>query len=237
MGEKGTVYVLKNELFKGLLKIGHTTRSAEERAGDFNSGLPQPWEVVCAVDLEKYKELEKVLHNLFDTRRYSKKREFFYFSSEYEKDIKELFGILKGEDVTDKIASDISDADTEYMAKKEGIYELLVDGGEYTLKVKDGVLKATYSKKDNKFTFDRDLKVTEPSFKDSHGSAIKSAKNLYNYFCKDKVIENGTFKLKGRSVYLKQMSRHTIVALNKSANWLNQWKDKNENPIKPVKKS
>jgi hypothetical protein len=232
MGEKGTVYVLKNELFKGLLKIGYTTRSAEKRAGDFNSGLPQPWEVVCAVDLEEYEKLEKVLHNLFDTRRHSDDREFFYFSSDYEKDIKDLFGILQGKDATGEVASEISDADTECKAKNEGIYESLVDGEVYTLKVKDGVLTAKYNKKDNKFTFDRDLKVTEPSFKDSHGSALKSAKNLYNYFCEDKVIENGTFKLKDKRVPLKQMSRYTIVALNKSANWLNLWKDKNENPIK-----
>jgi hypothetical protein len=66
---------MENPLFPGLLKIGQTSNTPEERAKNFDTGLPKPWTVVCAVQLQEYKELERTLHNLFAFRQLKKERE------------------------------------------------------------------------------------------------------------------------------------------------------------------
>ena len=240
--EIGSVYVLKNKMFPGLLKIGRTTQTVEVRNSNFDTGLPESWEVVCAVKLEEYKKLETALKHLFVHRRYRDDREFFFFPCEYEEDIKLLFELLSNSqeynasNATDEVTVEIVDAENEINSRNEGIYKLLVDGAEYSLYNNDDVfLKAKFNKSDFSFIFDRDLEVKEPNFTDNYGAALKSAKSLYSQFCVNGDIdENGIFKLKDKRIPLKQMNRYTVVALNKSANWYEQWKDKDNKTLKKI---
>ena len=75
----GVVYVLSNASMPGLLKIGFTTRSVDERIAEISgaTGVPEPfvceayWLSVCP-DLD-----EKKLHHLFASERVRGGREFF----------------------------------------------------------------------------------------------------------------------------------------------------------------
>lgn len=73
---RGFVYVLANEAIPGLLKIGYTTRTVEERIQELTTtGVPGRFvaEFYCEVDDAPY--LEKVVHAKLFRRRYDK--EFF----------------------------------------------------------------------------------------------------------------------------------------------------------------
>lgn len=75
---KGYVYILKNQSMPGLLKIGRTARSVEQRAHElWQTGVPTPFEVVDEVFSPDCHELERELHDEFDEFRVSKSREFF----------------------------------------------------------------------------------------------------------------------------------------------------------------
>jgi hypothetical protein len=221
----GYVYVMENETFPGLLKIGRTSNTPIERAKNFDTGLPKPWTVVCAVQLHEYKLLEKTLHNLFTFRRLKKDREFFYFSYEDEaekRDIVQLFRFFtlaateyKIEDAKEEIAEEV-----EYYENKPA------DNSVFVLKKTGEILiQATLDAESNEFIFDRDVpNIAEPNFHDSNGSSIRSAKSLYAAFVADgEIDENGTFLLKGKRVSPLRMNRYTVVLLNASANWKTRW--------------
>lgn len=75
---KGYVYILKNEAMPGLLKIGRSKRSVEDRAKElYTSGVPHPFEVVHSVFSPDCEELEEMLHVHFIGDRVRKDREFF----------------------------------------------------------------------------------------------------------------------------------------------------------------
>ena len=75
------VYVLKNEGMRGLLKIGHTTASVQDRMRAlYGVGVPFPFECVKAVALRdgfKAKDVEFALHQAFSRHRVNPRREFF----------------------------------------------------------------------------------------------------------------------------------------------------------------
>ena len=75
----GYVYVLKNKAMPGLIKIGQTTRTPEERARELSSetGVPSPFEVVYELECEQYEELEKKVHGKLNRYRPASNREFF----------------------------------------------------------------------------------------------------------------------------------------------------------------
>lgn len=75
---KGYVYILKNPSMPGLLKIGKTTRSVQQRANElWQTGVPTPFEVVAEVLSPDCHELEKAVHSLLAGTRVSEMREFF----------------------------------------------------------------------------------------------------------------------------------------------------------------
>lgn len=80
---RGYVYILSNPSMKGLVKIGFTERSPEERLAELQ-GTGVPTDFVL-----EYKFLsadpagdEKKIHTLLDDYRINKKREFFEVSLE-----------------------------------------------------------------------------------------------------------------------------------------------------------
>jgi hypothetical protein len=75
---KGSVYIVTNEAMPGLVKIGKTTRSVEQRAAELtHTGIPFPFEVACSVYSPNCSELEKSIHDLLSECRVNLQREFF----------------------------------------------------------------------------------------------------------------------------------------------------------------
>lgn len=81
--ELGFVYVMQNEAMPGLVKIGMTTRLAENRAQElFTTGMPKPFEVVFRALTSNPAALEEEVHKQLKDRRVKTNREFFSVSSE-----------------------------------------------------------------------------------------------------------------------------------------------------------
>ncbi len=78
----GYVYILVNKSMPGLVKIGQTTKSPEERAKELSSttGVPTPFEVAYALHSLQYESLEKRMHTTLAERRTNNNREFFEVS-------------------------------------------------------------------------------------------------------------------------------------------------------------
>lgn len=83
----GYVYVLVNSSIKDMVKIGKTTRTAEERAKELSSttGVPTPYVVAYECFFNDCSKAEKYIHNFLekDNHRTSKQREFFNISSSH----------------------------------------------------------------------------------------------------------------------------------------------------------
>ncbi len=82
--KKGIVYVLTNDFMPGIIKIGQTKKTVEERIKelDRNSALPQPFRFHFAIESDRYLDIEKLAHNAFDDHRVRKNREFFKIDPE-----------------------------------------------------------------------------------------------------------------------------------------------------------
>ncbi|WP_419890554.1 GIY-YIG nuclease family protein [Paenibacillus xylanexedens] len=77
----GYVYILVNESFKGLVKIGKTSISSNERARQLSSstGVPTPFKVAYEVFSNDCDNLEKAIHIELNDFRVNTNREFFQF--------------------------------------------------------------------------------------------------------------------------------------------------------------
>ena len=77
------VYVLTNEAMPGLVKIGCTQGDLAGRVrGLFQTGVPLPFEVFYACEVNDCKFVEKQMHDAFGDHRISKSREFFRLAPE-----------------------------------------------------------------------------------------------------------------------------------------------------------
>lgn len=80
MSEKcEVVYVLRNEAFPELIKIGKTRRQDIQKRMDelYSTGVPFPFECLWAGEVDDCSEIEYILHNAFLDVRINPKREFF----------------------------------------------------------------------------------------------------------------------------------------------------------------
>ncbi|WP_165311032.1 GIY-YIG nuclease family protein [Vibrio ziniensis] len=75
----GFIYIFTNESMPGLVKVGLTTRSPEERARELDStGVPMPFRVAASWPVESdLKIMENKCHQLLKEFRLSNNREFF----------------------------------------------------------------------------------------------------------------------------------------------------------------
>jgi hypothetical protein len=75
----GTVYILINPAFKDLLKIGKTTRTAEERATEISNGTGIPSKFVVAYEdfVADCDLAERRIFEILSQHRYESNREFF----------------------------------------------------------------------------------------------------------------------------------------------------------------
>ena len=80
---KGYVNILKNPSMPGIVKIGKTTRSVEQRCNElWQTGVPTPFEVVDQVLSPDCDQLELWMHEQFHASRVNSSREFFSISEE-----------------------------------------------------------------------------------------------------------------------------------------------------------
>ena len=95
--QTGYVYCMSNPSMPGILKVGMTTRTPEDRAKElFKTGLPTPFKVEFAKLVSEPKKKETTLHLLLEqyTERVNAKREFFRVSPEI---VKTFFDLMDGE--------------------------------------------------------------------------------------------------------------------------------------------
>jgi len=88
------VYVLKNSTQPGLLKIGYTKLTPEERAKQISNatGVPLPYEVAWAYRCFNGEQLEGEVHHALKKYRVNNAREFFQVDLENVKEIVESIG-------------------------------------------------------------------------------------------------------------------------------------------------
>jgi hypothetical protein len=73
-----TVYVLTNEAMEGLVKIGRTTTSVEQRIRELdNTSMPLPFQCFYAGEVADSLLVEGKLHRIFADKRIRNNREFF----------------------------------------------------------------------------------------------------------------------------------------------------------------
>ncbi|MFB9677635.1 GIY-YIG nuclease family protein [Streptosporangium vulgare] len=77
----GFVYVLSNEAMPGIVKVGMTTKLAEDRARQLHAtGVPLPFDVEFRALTSRPHEVEKRVHKFLESFRVSPNREFFRVS-------------------------------------------------------------------------------------------------------------------------------------------------------------
>ncbi len=92
----GIVYVMWNELFPEMVKIGVTTGSkpkdVEKRRRELSNheNMPQPFEAKYAIYVNNYKQIEHLIHKALTKLRHTPKREFFKI------DVEDAISYLRG---------------------------------------------------------------------------------------------------------------------------------------------
>ena len=75
------LYVISNPSMPGLIKIGTTTNTPNERMSELHStGVPTPFQLELSIKVKSGLEAEKVAHNSLSSYRVAKNREFFKVS-------------------------------------------------------------------------------------------------------------------------------------------------------------
>jgi hypothetical protein len=78
---RGAVYILSNSAMPGLLKIGYTTKTAEERSVElFTTGVPARFRVEFEAVVDNAPGLERLVHSALAAHRHSDDREWFSVS-------------------------------------------------------------------------------------------------------------------------------------------------------------
>lgn len=75
----GFVYILANEAMPGIIKIGYTDRSPQQRCVELSRGscLPTPFTVLYYAEFENPRAVEREAHKFFAATRLNDRREFF----------------------------------------------------------------------------------------------------------------------------------------------------------------
>ena len=79
----GFLYLLVNPSMPGMVKIGHTTRNAEQRLRELSTatGVPTPFEIILDLFVSDSAAAERVTHTLLSQSRVAANREFFHVST------------------------------------------------------------------------------------------------------------------------------------------------------------
>ncbi len=101
------VYILTNESMPDLIKIGMTDERLDNRVKELSrqTGVPLPFEIYFACEVENMREVEKSIHDAFSDHRINPKKEFFRLNPErvisvlkllQQKDITPVFDEFEG---------------------------------------------------------------------------------------------------------------------------------------------
>ena len=92
----GWIYCLSNKAIPNLYKIGMTKKTPEKRAAElFKTGIPEPFVIEFAKNVNDPMKKEKIIHKLLSNERHHPKREFF--KCDLNK-IKNIFSLCDGID-------------------------------------------------------------------------------------------------------------------------------------------
>lgn len=98
--EKGIVYILTNEAMPGLIKVGITYTTMEQRMRElYTPGVPVPFECFHASMVENARDVERRILRAFNKFRVNKNREFFEILPE---NVLEILEMVEIKDVTPK---------------------------------------------------------------------------------------------------------------------------------------
>jgi hypothetical protein len=113
---KEIVYILTNECMPGLIKIGFTSTSIEQRTKElYSPGVPYPFECFYAAVVTNGRAIEKKLHYAFSDHRVPTGKEFFRIDKEKVKAILELIAI---ENMTPPINPEVTEEMKEFVARR-----------------------------------------------------------------------------------------------------------------------
>ena len=189
----GYIYAMSNKSMPGILKIGMTERSIEERLREANGTFTlTPFIVEMSKYVSNCKEKEKCIHQILQSKWVNPKREFFQITIE---EIKPIF------DLIDTI-------DVDYKEKYESIKILYENTNE-----KNDQLKIKFTNSILNFTFNTHIICAIEDFVDDNFiSSIKwlSINEVKDYFkvwfsnlhdikkefIKDKVFESSNYYTK-----------------------------------------
>lgn len=88
------------------VKIGQTTNLTQRLKSLDTTGVPLPFECVYAIEVEDYKEVENLLHQVFADSRIRKSREFFQIGAQRVIAAMKLTGGLDLTPTTDTVEDD-----------------------------------------------------------------------------------------------------------------------------------
>ena len=109
------VYVLTNEAMEGMVKIGRTTTSVEQRIRDLdNSSTPLPFQCFYAAEVINSSVVEGRLHRIFSDKRIRRNREFFRVDANQ---VREAIQLAEVRDVTPKVDVVVDDSDLQALQK------------------------------------------------------------------------------------------------------------------------
>ena len=175
------VYVLINESMEGLVKIGRTTTSVEQRIKELdNTSLPLPFQCFYAGEVANSSIVENKLHKIFADKRIRNNREFFRIDANQ---VKEAIQLAEIKEVTPKVDVVVDAEDVQALKKAVAneerrsrlrFTELDIPAGSTLLFTKDKSITCTVVT-DGKVNFDG--AVMSPS-----SAALISVKRLgYNW--------------------------------------------------------
>lgn len=109
------VYILTNEAMEGLVKIGRTTTSVEQRIKELdNTSVPLPFQCFYAGEVKDSAFVESHLHQAFSDKRVRSNREFFRIDPNQ---VKAAIQIADPTDVTPRIDIVVDASDVQALKK------------------------------------------------------------------------------------------------------------------------
>ncbi len=125
----GYIYCLTNPAMPGLVKIGKTMRTVEERVAELNTtGVPAPFVIEFVKKFNNVHKAEEQLHTMMSIYRYSSAREFFRVSADTARKMVDTYH-------TEMDHDEIHEPTTPTVPKASHIHEALND--TYDINVAD----------------------------------------------------------------------------------------------------
>lgn len=109
------VYILTNEAMEGMVKIGRTTTSVEQRIRELdNTSVPLPFQCFYAAEVSNSSLVEGKLHRIFSDKRIRTNREFFRVDANQ---VREAIQLAEIKDVTPKVDVVVDVSDVQALQK------------------------------------------------------------------------------------------------------------------------